>query len=177
LCNLDRWANIGPNHAQNRERRTLMIRTLIIGAILTAATSIAMASDPVLGTWQLNPAKSKFSPGPAPSSMTRIYAESAQGTITLTVNVTSADGKSGTTTYTYKNDGKPYPVSGSADADMASVKTVGSLKATFKQMKVGATIATGVRTVSKDGKTLTVAQKGTHASGAPFDDVMVYDRQ
>jgi hypothetical protein len=24
---------------------------------------------------------------------------------------------------------------------------------------------------------LTVAQKGTHASGAPFDDVMVYDRQ
>jgi hypothetical protein len=160
LCNLDGWANIGLNQAQYRGRRTLMIRTLIIGAILTAATSIAMASDPLLGTWQLNLAKSKFSPGPAPKSMTRIYAESAQGTITLTINTTSADGKAGSASYTYKNDGKPYPVSGSADADMASVMTVGALKATFKQMRAGATIATGVRTVSKDAKTLTVAQKG-----------------
>lgn len=154
-----------------------MTRSFLLGVVLTAAASIAMAADPLFGTWQLNLAKSKFSPGPAPQSMTRVYAESAPGAITLTVNATSAGGKSGTTTYTYKNDGKPYPVSGSADADMASVTTVGPLKANFKQMRAGATIATGVRTLSKDGKTLTVAQKGTHASGAAFDDVMVYDRQ
>jgi hypothetical protein len=154
-----------------------MIRILLIGAILTAFTGMAMAADPVIGTWQLNLAKSKFSPGPAPKSMTRAYTESAQGAVTLTINTISAEGKTGTATYTYKNDGKPYPVSGNADADMASVTTVTASKANFKQMKVGATIATGVRTVSKDGKTLTVAQKGTHASGAPFDDVMVYDRQ
>jgi len=154
-----------------------MIRVLLIGAILTAATSIAAAADPLFGTWQLNLAKSKFSPGPAPKSMARTYAESAQGTITLTTTTTSADGKTGTATYTYKSDGKAYPVSGSADADMAAVTRVNSLTANFKQMRTGATIATGVRTLSKDGKTLTVAQKGTHASGAPFDDVMVYDRQ
>jgi hypothetical protein len=31
--------------------------------------------------------------------------------------------------------------------------------------------------VSKDGKTLTFAQKGTHANGVKYDDVSVYDRQ
>jgi flagellar hook-associated protein FlgK len=155
----------------------LMIRALLIGAILTAATGVAMAADPLFGTWQLNLAKSKFSPGPAPKSMTRTYADSAQGKITLTVNTISAEGKSATATYTYKNDGKPYPVSTNADADMAAVTPVDALTVNFKQIKAGATIATGVRTVSKDGKTLTVAQKGTHADGSPFDDVMVYDRQ
>jgi hypothetical protein len=154
-----------------------MIRTLLMGVILTAATGIAVAADPVFATWQLNLAKSKFSPGPAPTSMTRTYAESAQGMVTLTMKSTSADGKSSTGTYTYKEDGKPYPVSGNPDADTAAVTRVDALTVNFKQMRAGATIATGVRTVSKDGKSLTVAQKGTHASGAPFDDVMAFDRQ
>jgi hypothetical protein len=154
-----------------------MIRALLIGAIFMAAASVAAAADPLFGTWQLNLAKSKFSPGPAPKSMTRIYADSAQGKITLTINATSADGKSSTVTYTYKNDGKPYPVSSNADADMAAVTPVDAFTVNFKQIRAGATIATGVRTVSKDGKRLTVAQKGTHADGSPFDDVMIYDRQ
>jgi flagellar hook-associated protein FlgK len=154
-----------------------MIRAWLIAAILTAATAVALATDPLLGTWQLNISKSKFSPGPAPKRMTRTYTESAHGAITLTINATSAEGKSGTATYTYKNDGKPYPVSGTSDADMASVTPIDALTANFKQMRAGVTIATGVRTLSKDGKILVVAQKGTHASGAPFDDVMIYDRQ
>jgi len=45
------------------------------------------------------------------------------------------------------------------------------------QTKAGATVGNAVRTVSKDGKTLTFAQKGTHAGGGKFDDVSVYDRQ
>jgi hypothetical protein len=154
-----------------------VIRALLMGAILMAATTMAIAGDPLFGTWQLNLAKSKFSPGSAPKSMTRTYAEAAQDSISLTINTTSAEGKTATATYTYKNDGKPYPVSGSQDADMASVTRVDALTANFKQLRAGTTIATGVRTLSKDGTTLTVAQKGSHASGAPFDDVMVYDRQ
>ena len=154
-----------------------MIRALLIGVVLATVTGIATAADPVFGAWQLNLSKSKFSPGPVPKSMTRTYAESAGGTITLTMKSMSADGKSSTGTYTYKEDGKPYAVSGNPDADMASVTRVDALTVNFKQMRAGATIATGVRTVSKDGKTLTVAQKGTHANGAPFDDSMVFDRQ
>jgi len=153
-----------------------MFKTLLIGAILAAGSSAALAADPVIGTWQLNLAKSTYSPGPAPKSMTRTYAESAQG-ITLTIKMTTANGMDSNTTFVFKEDGKPYPVSGTSDTDAASVTRVDPLKVNFKQMRAGVVTATGARTVSKDGKTLTVSQKGTHADGAKYNDVMVYDRQ
>ena len=153
-----------------------IVKTLFVGAILAIGTGAAFAADPVVGTWKLNLAKSTFSPGPAPKSQTRNYAESAQG-ITVTVKTVAADGKESTTTLTFKDDGKPYPMSGSPDADMVSVKRVDASTVNSTQTKGGAPVATSVRTVSKDGKTLTFSQKGTHANGTKYDDVSVYDRQ
>ena len=153
-----------------------IIKTLLVGAIIAIGTGTALAADTVVGTWKLNLAKSTFSPGPAPKSQTRIYAESPQG-MTVTVKTTAADGKDSTTNLTFKEDGKSYPASGSPDFDMVSVTRVDALTAHSTQTKAGATIGTAVRTVSKDGKTLTFAQKGTHAGGGKFDDVSVYDKQ
>jgi len=153
-----------------------ILKTLFVGAILAMGTGAALAADPVIGTWNLNVAKSTFSPGPALKSQTRSYAESAQGT-TLTLKTTAADGKESTATLTFKEDGKPYPVSGNPDFDMVSVTRVDASTVHSTQTKAGATVGTGVRTVSKDGKTLTFSQKGTHASGGKYDDVLVYDRQ
>jgi hypothetical protein len=153
-----------------------IFKTLLVGAIIAIGTGTALAADSVVGTWKLNLAKSTFSPGPAPKSQTRIYAESAQG-MTVTVKTTAADGKESTTNLTFKDDGKSYPASGSPDFDMVSLKRVDALTVNSTQTKAGATVGTAVRTVSKDGKTLTFAQKGTHASGGKYDDVSVYDRQ
>ena len=153
-----------------------IFKTLVIGAVLAIGTGTAIAADAVVGTWKLNLAKSTFSPGPAPKSQTRIYAESPQG-MTVTVKTTAADGKESTTTLTFKDDGKSYPVSGNPDFDTVSATRVDALTLHSTQMKAGATVGTGVRTVSKDGKTLTFAQKGTHAAGGKYDDVSVYDRQ
>ena len=153
-----------------------IFKTLLVGAILAIGTGTALAADAVVGTWKLNVAKSTFSPGPAPKSQTRSYAESAQG-MTLTIKTTAADGKESTVTLTYKDDGKPYPVSGNPDFDMVSVTRVDALTAHSTQTKAGATVGSGIRTVSKDGKTLTFAQKGTHANGAKYDNVSVYDKQ
>src|ERR1700685_1766464 len=97
-----------------------MLKTLFVGAILMIGTGAALAADAVIGTWQLNVAKSTFSPGPALKSQTRSYAESAQGT-TLTLRTTAADGKESTATLTFKDDGKPYPISGNPDFDTVSV--------------------------------------------------------
>jgi hypothetical protein len=153
-----------------------IFKTLFVGTILAIGMGTALAADAVVGTWKLNLAKSTFSPGPAPKSQTRIYAESAQG-MTVTVKTTAADGKESTTTLTFKDDGKSYPVSGNPDFDTVSATRVDALTLHSTQMKAGATVGTGVRTVSKDGKTLTFAQKGTHAAGGKYDDVSVYDRQ
>ena len=153
-----------------------IFKTLFIGAVLAIGTGTALAADTVVGTWKLNIAKSTFSPGPAPKSQTRTYAESAQG-IVLTVKTTLADGKENTTSLTFKDDGKPYPASGNPDFDMVSVTRVDASTVHSTETKSGTTVGTGVRTVSKDGKTLTYAQKGTHAGGGKYDDVSVYDRQ
>ena len=152
-----------------------LLRTLTIGAILAIATGTALAADAVVGTWKLNVAKSTFSPGPVPKSQTRTYAESAQG-MTVTIKTMAADGKESSTTTSFKDDGKPYPVSGNPDFDKISLTRVDASTAHITQTKAGATVGTGVRTVSKDGKTLTVALKGTRAGGK-FDDVSVFDRQ
>jgi hypothetical protein len=153
-----------------------IFKTLLVGAIIAIGTGTALAADPVVGTWNLNPAKSIFTPGPAPKSQTRIYSESAQG-VTVIVKTTAADGKDSTTNLTFKEDGKSYPASGSPDFDMVSVTRVDAFTIHSTQMKAGATVGNAVRSVSKDGKTLTFAQKGTHAGGAKYDDVSVYDKQ
>jgi len=153
-----------------------LFKTLTVGAILALGIGTALAADAVVGTWKLNVAKSTFSPGPAPKSQTRVYGESAQG-MTVTVKTTAADGKESTTTTSIKDDGKPYAVSGNPDFDMVSLTRVDASTAHIIQTKAGATVGTGVRTVSKDGKTLTVALKGMRANGGKFDDVSVYDRQ
>ena len=153
-----------------------IFNTLLVGAMIVIGTGTALAADPAVGTWKLNLAKSTFSPGPAPKSQTRTYAESPQG-MTVTVKTTAADGKESTTTLTFKDDGKSYPMSGNPDIDAVSAKRVDALTLNSTQTKAGVTVGSAVRTVSKDGKTLTFAQKGTHANGAKYDDVSVYDKQ
>jgi hypothetical protein len=153
-----------------------IIKSLFIGAILAMCAGTAFAADPAVGTWILNLAKSTFSPGPAPKAQTRTYAESAQGLV-LTLKTTAADGKETTATSTFKDDGKPSPLSGNPDYDMVSVTRVDPLTIRSTQTKGGAVVGSAVRTVSKDGKTLTFKQTGTHANGVKFDNTSVYDRQ
>lgn len=153
-----------------------IIKTLMVGAILAIGTSAASAADAVIGTWKLNVAKSTFSPGPAPKSQTRTYAESAQG-LALTVKTVAADGKESTASVTFKDDGKPYTMTGNPDFDSVVIKTVDASTVHSTQLKAGVNVGTGDRAVSKDGKTLTFTQKGTHVDGVKYSDVLVYDRQ
>ena len=60
---------------------------------------------------------------------------------------------------------------------MVTLTRVDALIVHSTQTKAGATVGTAVRTVSKDGRTLTFAQMGTRANGAKYDNVSVYDRQ
>jgi hypothetical protein len=155
------------------------LTTAFVAALLSigsAAIVAAPAADPVIGTWKLNVAKSKFSPGPGPKSETRTYAESAQG-IALSWKSVGADGKEGSVHTTYKVDGSDYPVTGNPDFDSVSLKRVDSNNVEFTLKKGGKVAATGSRSVSKDGKVLTNSTKGTSAKGEAFDNTLVFDRQ
>ena len=50
------------------------------GMFVVTALSAAQSKDPFVGTWRLNVAKSKYSPGPAPKSQTATYEAAGKGT-------------------------------------------------------------------------------------------------
>jgi opacity protein-like surface antigen len=157
-----------------------ILRTLVVGAVLafglSAVAAAADVPDPVVGTWTLNLAKSKFSPGPAPKSQTRTYATTADGT-TLSFSGVAADGSAVSGQSTYKYDGKDYPISGGDGYDALSLKRINGSTVKSAMKKSGKTVGWTTRTVSAHGKVLTLATKGTDAKGVAYDNVAVYDKQ
>jgi len=136
----------------------------------------AEAPNPVVGTWTLNLANSKFNPGPAPKSQTRTYAQTAQGTA-LTFNGVAADGSAVSGQSTFKYDGKDYPITGSPDFDTLSLKRINGSTVKSTQKKAGKVVGTTTRTISAHGKVLTLSSKGTDAKGMSYDNVLVFDKQ
>jgi hypothetical protein len=134
------------------------------------------AADPAIGTWKLDAAKSKYTPGPAPKSATITYEETADG-IKRTGESVDAEGKTGSFSYTAKYDGKEYPVTGSDLYDMISIKRINehTYEATLK--KAGQVVSTAHRAVSKDGKVMTVTMTGTNAKGQKTKNIAVYEKQ
>ena len=158
--------------------RKLFIHAVL--AIVAAGSGLAIAaapaSDPVVGTWQLNISESTFTAGPALKSQTRTYSQSGQS-ISLVMKTVGADGKEVTGQTTYQLDGKDYPVTGTPDYDSLSAQQVDSNTAKFTFTKGGKAVGTSSRTVSKDGKTLTSNIKVTTAKGEESESVLVFDKQ
>jgi hypothetical protein len=79
------------NRNQSRGQHMKKILSLIVLSAVFFA-SPAFAADPVVGTWKLNVAKSKFSTDAVLTAGTRVYTESS-GLYTLDQKLTGADGK------------------------------------------------------------------------------------
>ena len=145
--------------------------TMIISIALAAAAGAA--DDGMMGTWKLNETKSKIAPG-APTNRTVVYA-AAGDQIKVTVDGIDGEGKTIHSEWTGKFDGKDYPVTGDATADMRSYKKEGKdLELTNK--KAGKVTVTGKIVVSADGKTRTVTINLTDAKGATVTSTAVYDK-
>jgi hypothetical protein len=153
---------------------------LVVGAVLAVgigATAVAAsAPDPAIGTWTLNVAKSKFSPGPAPKSATRTYAQTPDG-IALTFSGVAADGSPTSGSSTFKYDGKEYPITGSPDYDTLVLKRVNGTTVKSLLKKDGKVIGYTTRTVTAHGKVLTLSSSGKDAKGTRFHQIAVYDKQ
>ena len=158
-------------------RRLLPI--LGLGTMLAAFGVVHLAAqtaDPLVGTWELNIAKSKYSPGPAPKSQTRTYVVAGQD-IKATSKGVDADGKPTSAEWTVNYDGKDRPATGFADLDALSLKRIDAFTVEFTQKKAGKVVATGTRVISKDGKVMTITTKGTNATGQAFNDVQVFEKR
>jgi len=152
-----------------------MICLLTFAMLFAAASACVAADDPNMGTWKLNEAKSKYSPG-APKNTSVVY-EAAGDSVKVTVDGVGADGKPTHNEWTGKFDGKDYPLTGDPTADTRSYKKIDTRTMELTNKKGGKPVVTGKITVSADGKSRTVAVSGTDASGKKVTSTAVYDKQ
>jgi hypothetical protein len=122
----------------------------MIAALLLLAHLAAADADPVLGTWELDVAKSTFDPGPPLKSQTRTYEQTAKGV--------------------------KFTLHGSPSVNSVSLKLVDRFTAIAVEKKDGKPMFNVRRVVSSDGQTMTVTSVGTNVKGVAIRNLLVFRR-
>ncbi len=154
----------------------LLVLSTTLAMLSTAAVASAQSSDAVYGTWELNVAKSTYSPGPGPKSASRTYTAVANGYKFSSKGI-DAQGKPTAGAFTAHFDGKYYALTGSATVDSIMVKRIDANRSESTQKKGDKVVIHTVRVVSKDGKTLTATATGTNPDGKAYKNVEVFDKK
>ena len=150
-------------------------RLLTIAALvgLTFATTLAQAPDPLLGTWKLNPAKSK-----TPYTSGTTVFESAGDALKGTADLVGADGTKYHWTFSAKYDGKDHAATGSSPyGDTLALTRVNPNTVRIVSKLAGKQTIVQTITVAADGKSRTTIAKGKDAKGQPVDSMSFYEKQ
>jgi hypothetical protein len=144
-------------------------------ALCFLAAAACLASDVNIGTWKLNEAKSKFSPG-ATKNQTVVY-QAAGDQMKVTIEGTTVDGKPVHIEWTGKFDGKFYALTGDPNNDERSYKKINARTLAGTSKKGGKIVSTSRIAVAADGKSRTVTSSGTNAKGEKVKTVAAYDKE
>ena len=158
-------------------RTALIVSGTILGLAIAGLPEAAFAqqSDPFLGTWELNLAKSKYSPGPPPRSQTVNNQAEGQGQ-KVTVTGVAANGNPVSNTITGVFDGMPHPAS-NPNFDAVASTRADAYTHINSFTKAGKLVGTSTTVVSPDGKTTTATNMLLDATGKLINNVAVYDKQ
>ena len=159
-------------------RRTFTTAALLSLVVATALPQAGLGqSDPRIGTWKLNLAKSKYSPGPPPRSNTVIYEAVGQG---LRARAEGIDAQGNPTKVDFgvlSVDGKSNPIIGSPAYDAASSKQVNPSTIESTRTKAGRVVQTTTQVFSADGKSFTFTVTGVDERGQQINNVSVWEKQ
>jgi hypothetical protein len=154
----------------------MKIRTIELTlAFCFFGAAACLAADPQMGTWKLNEAKSKITPGTLKN--THVVYSTMLGQVKIKSDGIDGSGKPVHVEWSGKFDGKDYPVIGDPNSDGRSYTKVNERTLTTTNKKNGKVTVTGQIVVSLDGKTRTLRLTGTTPKGKKFKNVAVYDKQ
>jgi len=158
-------------------KRILALTAVVVMSLPAAGTSLAQG-NPLVGTWKLNLANSKYSGESPPKSETRTVVAQGDG-LKVTYEGIAADGSPISYSYTSNLDGKDVPYSGRHPfgSDTVAIKRVDANIITAISKKAGKTLYTATAVVSKDGKVLTITLNGVNGKGQPISATTVWDKQ
>src|SRR6202521_4948429 len=154
--------------------KQVLVFATVVMAVMASGLLLAQNS-PFVGTWKLDPAKSKFTSGsPAKEETATIQMVGAQDQVP--VNGTAADGSPISMKYEVPEKGGAGKfLAGPYDA--VSGKLIDANTRELSYMKGGKEIIHLHSVVSKDGKTMRITVKGTSAQGEPVSGVAVWEKQ
>jgi hypothetical protein len=152
--------------------KILRVIPLIVG--LVGASLVSAASDPNVGTWKLNAGKSKG----AVFKIGTVVTEPAGDGLKVTVDLTANDGTPAHWSFTAAYDGKDNPISGNTPfGNTVALTRVDDHTTKVTNKQDGKVTVEQTVVISADGKTRTLATKGTDTKGNAIDSTTVYDRQ
>jgi hypothetical protein len=159
-----------------RVARGRIIASVVCLVVVSLPVRLVAQSDPAVGTWKLNPEKSRYTPGPVPKSNLITIVAVDTG---LKVSGQGIDGAGKPTSinYTLTFDGKDRPVAGSPDYDSTSGKRINANTTEQTRKKEGKMVQTARREISADGTTMTITTRGRDASGHTINNIGIYERQ
>lgn len=161
---------------------TLVARRVAISILAASALAAALPhagfaqTDPMIGTWKLNLARSTYTAGPAPRSVTVTY-QGAGATLTATSETIDAQGRPIRIVVMRIYDGQPHPSTGSPDYDASAFTRVDASTVIVARMKAGKLVGVATQVLSQDGRTLTSTNRGGGAAGQQLNNVTVTEKQ
>ncbi len=155
-----------------------LLLPILFALALPGALLAQAANNPFIGTWVLNISKSTFKPAnTAPRSQTRIFEAMPDGMLQATFHTVVPDGTASTATLKYKDDGKPYTLTGYPPVDTVKQTRVSPREVRGTFMLNGKVVGRFTDIVSEDGKSRTATMLIPNASGKADRNVWVFDRR
>ena len=141
---------------------TPAVLALMVGGTLSlhaaqAASVAQVQGDQLIGVWELNVAKSRYTPGPGPINETRTYARGPNG-VEGTIQRRFRDGRSERIEYIAEYD-REYPVTGTEAYNHVLLKRIDAYTAEAVLSHAGRVYGTARRVIARDGKTMTMTFK------------------
>ncbi len=158
-----------------RGRTATRVACLAVLSLAAAVPAVAQ-SDPAIGIWKLNAAKSRYTPGPVPKSNTITITAIDGGGIKVSGQGIDGAGKPTSINYTLTFDGKEKPVAGSPDYDSTSGKRISANVTEQTRKKEGKMVQTAKREISADGKTMTITTRGKDKDGRTINNIAIYEK-
>jgi hypothetical protein len=160
----------------------LRARVIALCCVATSAFCADLTTDPVLGSWQLNNAKSLLTPSSPPVSVFRSYQAGRDGFIHISETRLDAKGAKIEINYAVSYDGEEYPLFFRASDTHVLVKSneTVSFRRVDQRTVRGVFRTQGIathrftRTVSKDGQQLRVLVVRIHQPKTVT--LLVYER-
>lgn len=148
---------------------------IFMASVLLAASCFGQA----LGTWKMNPAKSWYPSGPLPKALTVRYEPHRGGEISTWYSV-RADGTSDTTSRVLHFDGKEYACDDPSmpeRPDTVVARRLDGRTAEIVYKNAGRVVVRLVRTVSADGKRMTLDIHIAPEKGPSPERTLVFERE